>query len=167
MGTYCAPIRHTDWHEPVENPWRKAEEREDDYQLVLELVHRSFRAGSAEHDAQLLGGTGTGTGTVEATGSLVLRFREQADKWDRETRHLSSPTQRIMHPSYQAILGMGQEHREEVIRLLILDMQQHRRAWFWALSYLTQDNPISPADSGKMDKMIKAWVKWGGRKGIL
>lgn len=73
----------------------------------------------------------------------------------------------MMHPSYQAILGMGQEHKEKVIRLLILDMQQHRRAWFWALSFLTRDNPINRADAGKMDKMISAWVKWGERKGIL
>src|SRR5207249_10087554 len=46
-----------------------------------------------------------------AEAQLEKRFREQADKWERETQHLSSPTQRIMHPSYQAILGMGQEHK--------------------------------------------------------
>lgn len=104
-----------------------------------------------------------------AVGSDTLeqRFRKQADKWAEEIRHLSSPTQRIMHPSYQAILGMGQEDKQAVISLLIRDLQRNRREWFWALSFLAQDNPITPADAGKMDKMISAWVNWGKARGLL
>lgn len=98
---------------------------------------------------------------------LAERFLEQAEKWDRETGHLSSPTQRIMHPSYQAILGMGREHREEVIRLLLLDLQKNRRPWFWALSFLAQDNPVRAEEAGKIDKMIEAWVKWGKSRGLI
>src|SRR5947209_38701 len=45
--------------------------------------------------------------------SLEERFREQADKWRRETEHLSSPSQMMMHPSYQAILGMAQGHEQD------------------------------------------------------
>jgi len=93
--------------------------------------------------------------------TLEQKFQEQANKWQRETQHLSSPGQRMMHPSYQAILGMGNENRREIIRLMIRDMQQHRRPWFWALSYLAQDNPVSQSDAGNTDKVIKAWVDWG------
>lgn len=92
---------------------------------------------------------------------LEKRFQEQADKWRRETEHLSSPSQMMIHPSYQAILGMAQENKDLVISLLLHDLQKNRRPWFWALSYLTQDNPINPSDAGKVDKMIKAWVEWG------
>jgi hypothetical protein len=88
------------------------------------------------------------------------RFLEQAKKLQKETQHFSSPSQRMMHPSYQAILGMGNEHPQEIIRLMIEDMQQNRTPWFWALSYLAQDNPVSQSDAGKTDKMIKAWVDW-------
>jgi hypothetical protein len=102
-----------------------------------------------------------------AADDLEQRFREQADKWQRETQHLSSPTQRMMHPSYQAILGMGQHNARKVVALMIRDMQQNQRAWFWALSYLAQDNPISQSDAGKTDKMIKAWVNWGKVEGLL
>lgn len=95
-------------------------------------------------------------------GSLTLeqRFREQADKWQKETQHLSSPSQRMMHPSYQAILGMGNENPREIVSLMIRDMQEHRRPWFWALSYFAQDNPVSQSEAGNTDKMIKAWVNW-------
>jgi hypothetical protein len=99
--------------------------------------------------------------------TLEIRFREQADKWAHETRHLSSPTQRMMHPSYQAILGMAGENKEKLIRLLLLDMQKDRRPWFWALSYLTQANPVLQEHAGKMDKMIQDWKSWGIQKGFV
>jgi hypothetical protein len=69
----------------------------------------------------------------------------------------------MMHPSYQAILGMG----DKVVPLLLRDLQNKRRPWFWALSYLTTENPINPSDAGKIDKMIAAWVRWGKAKGLL
>lgn len=97
--------------------------------------------------------------TTEPT--LEDRFRKLAEQWGDETGHLSSPNQKMLHPSYQAILGMGQEHREEIIDLLLQDLKENRRPWFWALSYLAQTNPISPADAGRMDRMIDAWLRWG------
>jgi hypothetical protein len=103
----------------------------------------------------------------EVDQTLEARFHQQSDKWARETAHLSSPTQKIAHPSYQAILGMAQENRDLVIRLLLQDMQDNRRQWFWALSFLTQDNPVTQADAGKIDKMISAWVEWGKARRLL
>jgi hypothetical protein len=101
---------------------------------------------------------------AEADKPLEEQFREQADKWDYETAHLSSPAQRFAHPSYVAILGMANDHREEVIDLLLRDMKQNRREWFWALSYLTHENPINRKDAGRLDKMIDAWVRWGEQR---
>jgi len=102
---------------------------------------------------------------VIAEKTLAERFQEQSDKWDRETAHLSSPTQRFTHPSYLAILGMANENRDEVIDLLLKDMQRNRREWFWMLSYLTHENPVEGKDNGKLHRMIEAWVKWGHRQG--
>jgi len=94
---------------------------------------------------------------------LEKRFREQVEKWDRETAHLSAPAQRFAHPSYMAILGMAEENRQKVVDLLLRDMQENRREWFWALSYLTHENPIERKDAGKLDRMIDAWVHWAQR----
>jgi hypothetical protein len=99
--------------------------------------------------------------------TLEERFHEQAEKWDRETAHLSAPSQRFAHASYLAILGMANDQREEVIDLLLRDMQRNRREWFWALSYLTHENPVERKESGKLDKMIDAWVRWGRHRGRL
>lgn len=99
--------------------------------------------------------------------SLTEQFLEQANKWTTETEHLSSPAQMMMHPSYQAILGMARGHEDDIIRLMLRDMRDNRRPWFWALSYLTHDNPIKPTDAGKLDKMVRAWVDWGLQRGKI
>jgi hypothetical protein len=101
------------------------------------------------------------TAHYQEVETLEQRFLEQAEKWDRETAHMSSPTQRFTHPSYEAIRGMADENRQELIDLLLQDMQKHRREWFWMLSYLTHENPVEGKDVGKLDKTINAWVKWG------
>lgn len=98
----------------------------------------------------------------ERVPTLQERFREQAQKWEQETRFVSSITKRINHPSYTAILGMAQE--PGIIGILLRDLQENRRPWFWALSYMTQTNPVSQEDAGKTDKMIAAWLKWGKEK---
>ena len=98
---------------------------------------------------------------------LANRFHKEADKWANETMHLSSSTQRQMHPSYQAILRLANENKRETICLMLQDLKDNRRPWFWALSHLTQENPIKAADAGRIDKMIKAWVAWGKQKGYL
>ena len=105
----------------------------------------------------------TETQTNSTAHSLSERFLEQAEKWDRETAHLSSPTQMMRHPSYEAILLMG----DAVVPLMIRDLQKNRRPWFGALTYLTGDNPIMRADAGRMDRMIAAWVEWGKAKGRI
>ena len=132
--------------------------------------HRAKQRGIRYYSsvyAQLLSHAGSSdfslTIDIPDRNTLEYQFKEQAEKWQCETEHLSSPTQRIMHPSYQAILGMG----KKVVPFLLNDLQQNRRPWFWALSYITQENPINPKDAGRMDKMIEAWVKWGKDKGIL
>jgi hypothetical protein len=99
--------------------------------------------------------------------TVAERFELHAERWDRETVYLSSPTDRIENLNFQAILGLARENREEVIRLLIQDMIRNQRSWFFALSYITGENPIQRRDAGRVDKMISAWTEWAGRHRIL
>src|SRR5437870_4846959 len=50
-----------------------------------------------------------------ATRPLAERFREHADKWQRETAFLSATPMIVLHDSYQAIMTMG----PDVIPLLL------------------------------------------------
>lgn len=147
---YCYPYSIPEWEDPPAmheycGPYSPFNQNEIDEWIIV-LDAKEFPKEQGADKAEEL--------------TLKERFLVQAKKLRRETQHFSSPGQRMMHPSYQAILGMGNEHPREIIRLMIEDMQQHRTPWFWALSYLAQDNPISQSDAGKTDKMIKAWVDW-------
>jgi hypothetical protein len=106
----------------------------------------------------------------ERAADLERRLRLQSNKWEQETAHLSSPLQRMTHPSYQAILGMGTESAESkraTIHFLLMDLKNNQRDWFQALSFLTQQNPIDVKDYGKTSKMVASWVKWGEKQGLL
>lgn len=104
------------------------------------------------------------------TSTLEQKFQEQSETWRRETSHLSSPLQKMSHPSYQAIMGMAGESPEnklQVIRLMLLDLFRDRSDWYLALSYLTQQNPIHQRDYGRPSKMAESWVNWGKSQGLL
>ena len=107
------------------------------------------------------------TVSSNANQSTEKTFLQHAERWGRETAHLSSPSQIMMHPSYQAALGMAQDNKDAIVRLMLIDMRDKRRLWFLALSFLTQENPVEASQAGKLDAMILAWVQWGKRKGII
>jgi len=94
---------------------------------------------------------------------LEERFREEAEIWDRETVHQSSTLKMVLHPSYQKIMAMG----PDVVPLLLHDLQENRRSWFWALRHLTDANPVPSEDQGNLDKMIASWIAWGKREGRI
>src|SRR5258708_34369404 len=59
---------------------------------------------------------------METSLTLEQRFCEEAEKWGRETAHMSSPLQKMMHHSYQAILGMSADspkNKRDIIRFML------------------------------------------------
>lgn len=160
MVEYCDPMGSI-------SEWR---ERDSWFDAQSEQYLKDLRAQRALEDAiRIVRAEGESPKVFEAPSieSLPERFAKLAEEWENSTRHLSSPAQIMMHPNYQAVLGMAQENRDELVRLMLTDLRDHNRAWFWALSYLTGDNPIKTSEAGKFDKMIKAWIKWGKERGIL
>lgn len=146
------------------------ESRQSDHAwLPVPAIYDTWRQGGCAHE--LLEGLWSypesKTANAVSEKTLEQQFLKEAEQWDSETAHLSSPVQRFNHPSYIAVLGMAQDHRDEVIALMLRDLQQNRREWFSALSYLTHENPIQRKDSGNLNRMIDAWVRWGKLRGRL
>lgn len=52
-----------------------------------------------------------------------------------------------------------------VVPLILYDLKTSRDDWFWALSAITGENPITEADAGNVPKMTEAWLRWGRAKG--
>jgi len=64
-----------------------------------------------------------------------------------------------MLPSYQSIIGMG----EEALPLILAQLKSERDEpdqWFWALRAITGANPVRPEDQGNFAKMAQAWLQW-------
>jgi len=145
--SYCLPIRRADWLEP--DPVKEWSKTKKEARLLLIIDERVAKALSAAADI--------------IDTPVEQRFHQLAEQWEQETGSLSSQTKKIMNRHYQAIVGMG----PQIIPALLRDIQDNRRDWFWALSAITQENPINRADAGNVDKMAAAWVTWGRKKGIL
>ena len=85
-------------------------------------------------------------------------FREHADRWRRETGHLSSLTRAIAHPSYLRIIGMG----KLAVPLLLKELKERPDHWLVALNAITGEDP-APEDAN-FSEAVAAWIKWGKSK---
>ena len=92
------------------------------------------------------------------------RFTRFATAWKAETELISKVTARILHPAYQKIIGMG----EAAIPFILKDLSENGPDdWFWALTAITDENPITEAIVGDMHAMTEAWLQWGTKAGYL
>jgi hypothetical protein len=99
----------------------------------------------------------------EKRASRSSELAELARKWRSETVHFSSVTQKVLHPSYQRIIG----HGAAAIPFLLQDLKKKPDHWFWALGAITGENPVPEVAQGNMAAMASAWVAWGRQNGHL
>jgi hypothetical protein len=93
----------------------------------------------------------------------AVEFEKHRRKWRRDTQHLSSPSERYLHPSYARIIGLGWPAASLILRSLRDDADD----WFYALRAITGENPVSASMAGDMTKMSKAWLEWGEQQGLI
>jgi hypothetical protein len=103
--------------------------------------------------------------TAKAIDSAALanQFRALAERWKAETALLSSTTVMAAHPAYQAIIALG----PPVVPLLLQDLQREPAHWFEALKAITGEDPVSPADWGRISAMAASWLAWGRARGLI
>ncbi|MFA5239460.1 MAG: hypothetical protein WC476_07110 [Phycisphaerae bacterium] len=86
-------------------------------------------------------------------------FNELAKQWEEETINLSYTQQKVLHPAYQKIIGLG----PKVIPLVLEELRRKPLQWFWALRALTRTDPVSEDILGNAEAMRKAWLDWGSK----
>lgn len=84
-------------------------------------------------------------------------FNELAEEWRRETALESFVTRKVMHFSYQSIIGLG----PAVVPLLLESLAQEPRDWFWALAAIARGDAAEGADN--FEDAARAWLEWGAR----
>jgi len=93
--------------------------------------------------------------------SIERQFNELATQWESETGMLSVLSQKVLHPAYQRIIGMG----EKAIPLLLKELEREPNHWFWALKAITGANPVKPENRGRVKRMAQDWLEWGRDRG--
>lgn len=101
-------------------------------------------------------------GVVTAT-TIDEQVRTLAEEWREATDHFSILQQKISHPSYLQIIGLG---RRAVPQLLI-ELRDRPGFWFTALRVLTGDNTAVDAPPGDFAGQRAAWLHWAHEKGYL
>ena len=100
----------------------------------------------------------------KSTAKILAReFALHSTIWKDETAFTSSLSEIILHPSYQRIIGMG----PEVVPLILNDLREESAFWFWALTSITGENPITEEIEGSIEEMRKAWLDWGKQENFL
>jgi hypothetical protein len=82
-------------------------------------------------------------------------FNELAEEWRRETALESFVTRKVMHFSYQSIIGLG----PAVVPLLLESLAQEPRDWFWALAAIAREDAAEGTDN--FEDAAMAWLEWG------
>lgn len=98
---------------------------------------------------------------IEIEKEFEKEFEELKDSWVRDTSLVSGYKEKVNHPAYSKILSYG----KEIIPLLLKDMVENRIHWFYALTDITDENPIQSTSRGKINLIINDWLKWARKKG--
>jgi len=85
------------------------------------------------------------------------KFARLADEWRSATLLLSSTTQKISHPAYLAIIGMG----APVVPLILRELKRRPGHWSPALTAITGVVPYAPSQRGDLRAIARAWLEWG------
>jgi hypothetical protein len=92
------------------------------------------------------------------------RFEKLAASWKGKTKYLSNVTTKILNADYQKIIGMG----KDALPFILNDLADNGpNDWYWALTAITDVNPIKPEMAGNMVAMTEAWLQWGTQAGYL
>ncbi|WP_369723073.1 hypothetical protein AB8Z38_03030 [Bradyrhizobium sp. LLZ17] len=87
-------------------------------------------------------------------------FQELVRQWHSQRGTTSSPLDMAMCPAYQQMLAMGERAVPLILKQLELESDDPDH-WFWALNFLTGEDPVQDEDRGNMRKMSAAWLRWG------
>ena len=98
---------------------------------------------------------------LEEPPSIEREFRNIADEWRRDTGHLSTMTDILLHPAHFRIVSLGRR----ALPFIMSEVKQRRGHWFTALAAITGESIA--ADAMSYDQAVDAWLSWGRANGYV
>jgi hypothetical protein len=100
--------------------------------------------------------------TPEQQQDIVRRFQGLATQWKATTRYRSNTHSLRNHPVYQELVALG----EPIVPLILAELERESNvSWFTLLTTITGEDPVSPAQAGRVDDMVRAWLDLGATTG--
>ena len=98
-----------------------------------------------------------------APDRISTEFKKHERRWLAQTRHISSPVDKYLHPSYARIIGLGWAVAPHILNSL----KRQPNDWFYALRAVTGENPVPASAAGNVRRMAGIWITWGEFKGLI
>lgn len=89
--------------------------------------------------------------------SVETAVQSSFKEWMDAVAVTSDASKMVSHPAYKRIVALG----EPAIPAILQSLRKEPSLLAWALFDIAGVNPVPPADYGKIDKITKAWLKWG------
>ncbi len=105
----------------------------------------------------------TAPASVTPSAAIAARFEALAAEWKAAVAFTSSSSAMIAHPAYQAIIALG----APVVPLLLRELEREPAHWFEALKAITGEDPVPPAEWGRVRAMAGAWLAWGRARRLI
>ena len=100
--------------------------------------------------------------TEAETPEIKSEFENLVQVWKKATQHYSFIRQKIVHPAYLRIVGMG----EKAIPLILEELRERPSAsWFPALEAISGNNAAQTAKN--IDEAVQSWLNWGKQQSYL
>src|SRR5258705_13654330 len=99
--------------------------------------------------------------SLQEQARLARTFQDLLEAWRRETWFLSHIQQRVLHPAYQRMIGMGWG----AVSLILRELEQRPDHLLWALQAITGEDPAQHAHD--LQSGIAAWLQWGRDRSLL
>lgn len=99
--------------------------------------------------------------SLQDQARLARTFQDLLEAWRRETWFLSHIQQRVLHPAYQRIIGMGWG----AVPFILRELEQRPDHLLWALQAITGEDPAGHTHDLKSG--VAAWLQWGRERGLL
>jgi hypothetical protein len=94
---------------------------------------------------------------------VSARFEALAAEWKSAVAFTSSSSAMVAHSAYQAIIALG----PPAVPLLLRELAREPAHWFEALKAISGEDPVPPADWGRVRAMAAAWLAWGRARGLI
>ena len=141
---------------------------ETDFSLLLSGVDLGETLQSDSYCLQYAEAMETTSTSIKLTAKvdeseLEYKFERLTCQWLEETKFSSSISDIISHPAHMRIIGMG----SQVIPLILRRLSKRTELWFWALSSITDEDPITDDIRGNVQEMRRVWLEWGQENGAF